>query len=68
MTRPAVSQHLGVLLECDLIAVRRVGTRRLYVANHRAIADLRNDLETFWDASLRRLKADAEGTRRKRRR
>jgi DNA-binding transcriptional ArsR family regulator len=68
MSRPAVSQHLGVLLECDLIAVRRVGTRRLYLANHRAIADLRNDLETFWDASLGRLKADAESTRRKRRR
>ena len=68
MSRPAVSQHLGVLLECNLIAVRREGTRRLYVANHQAIADLRDELETFWDASLRRLKVNAEATKRKRRR
>jgi len=68
ISRPAVSQHLGVLLECDLIVVRREGTRRLYVANHQAVASLRKDLETFWDASLRRLKVDAEAAKRKRRR
>jgi DNA-binding transcriptional ArsR family regulator len=67
MSRPAVSQHLGVLLGCDLIAVRRDGTRRLYVANRQAIDNLRHDLETFWDASLKRLKVDAEGAKRKRR-
>ena len=66
MSRPAVSQHLGVLLECDLVAVRREGTRRLYVANHQAIGDLRKELETFWDVSLRRLKVDAEAAKRKR--
>src|SRR6516225_8341291 len=68
MSRPAVSQHLGVLLECDLITVRREGTRRLYVANHQAISNLRNELEMFWDTSLRRLKDDAESAKRKRRR
>jgi len=68
MSRPAVSQHLGVLLECDLIAVRREGTRRLYMANHQAISNLRNELEMFWDTSLRRLKDDAESAKRKRRR
>jgi DNA-binding transcriptional ArsR family regulator len=68
MSRPAISQHLGVLLECDLVAVRREGTRRLYIANHQAIANLRNELATFWDASLRRLKVDAEAAKRKRRR
>src|SRR5262250_988717 len=68
MSRPAVSQHLGVLLECDLIAVRREGTRRLYMANHQAISDLRSELETFWDASLRRLKLNAEAAKRRCRR
>jgi DNA-binding transcriptional ArsR family regulator len=68
MSRPAISQHLGVLLECDLVAVRREGTRRLYLANHQAMANLRAELETFWDASLRRLKTDAEAAMRKRRR
>ena len=67
MSRPAVSQHLNVLLGCDLIAVRRDGTRRLYIANHQSIADLRSELETFWDANLRRLKDDAEAAKRKRR-
>src|SRR5262249_54091397 len=59
MTRPAISQHLGVLLDCDLIAVRREGTRRLYSANREGMANLRAELEAFWDASLNRLKADA---------
>ena len=68
MSRPAVSQHLNMLLGCDLIAVRREGTRRLYIANHRAIADLRSELETFWDASLRRLKVDAKAAKQRRRR
>jgi len=68
MSRPAVSQHLGVLLACDLVAVRREGTRRLYAVNHQAIEDLRTELETFWDTSLRRLKVEVEAAKRKRRR
>jgi len=68
MSRPAVSQHLGVLLGCNLIAVRREGTRRLYLANHQAISNLRSELEMFWDTSLWRLKDDAEAPKRKRRR
>ena len=68
MSRPAVSQHLGVLLACDLVAVRRQGTRRLYAVNHQGIRDLQIELEAFWDASLRRLKVEAEAAKRKRRR
>jgi len=68
MTRPAISQHLGVLLECDLVAVRRHGTRRLYSANRKGMANLRAELDTFWDASLSRLKRDAEAAKGKRRR
>ena len=68
MTRPAISQHLGVLLDCDLIAVRRDGTRRLYSANHQGMANLRAELEAFWDASLNRLKTDAEAAKAKRKR
>jgi len=68
MSRPAVSQHLGVLLECNLVALRREGTRRFYMANRQAISNLRNELEMFWDTSLKRLKDDAEAPKRKRRR
>ena len=64
VSRPAVSQHLGVLLDCDLVAVRREGTRRWCVANHEAIANPCNELERFWDTSLRRLKVDAEAAKR----
>ena len=34
VTRSAVSQHLGVLREAELVIERRDGTRRLYRANH----------------------------------
>ena len=35
LTRPAVSQHLGVLKEAGLVSERREGTRRLYRASRR---------------------------------
>ncbi len=33
VTRPAISQHLAVLKDADLVTERRDGTRRLYRAN-----------------------------------
>jgi len=60
LTRPAVSQHLTVLLESRLVSVRQVGTRRLYQTNREVIAHLRSELESFWDGRLHRLKAAAE--------
>jgi DNA-binding transcriptional ArsR family regulator len=60
LTRPAISQHLAVLLKCELIALRREGTRRLYSANRPGAARLRSELESFWQESLRQLKERAE--------
>ena len=60
LTRPAISQHLTVLLESDLVSVRREGTRRLYQANQEAIDRLRAELGLFWDSRIHRLKAAAE--------
>jgi DNA-binding transcriptional ArsR family regulator len=60
VTRPAVSQHLAVLRESELVKVRRDGTRRLYRANRQALAQLRAQLGTFWDDHLAQLKAAAE--------
>jgi DNA-binding transcriptional ArsR family regulator len=65
MSRPGVSQHLGVLLRSNLVVCRRAGTRRLYRANRRAMAQLRADLSVFWDNSLQKLKIAAESTERK---
>src|SRR5579864_1464996 len=52
LTRPAISQHLGVLLESGLVAMRRVSTRRLYRAERPALARLRAELDAFWKDSL----------------
>ena len=60
LTRPAISQHLTVLLDSKLIAVRQEGTRRLYQANREELGRLRSELEAFCDGRLHRLKAAAE--------
>ena len=71
ITRPAVSQHLGVLREAGLVSERREGTRRLYSLRPEGFADLKSFLEAFWDEGLERLKEAAEleeGRRRRGRR
>lgn len=60
VTRPAISQHLGVLKDADLVTVRREGTRRLYRARPEGLEEVHAFLEEFWDDRLRRLKAVAE--------
>jgi len=52
ISRPAVSQHLGVLRNAGLLHERREGTRRLYCANHVAIQSLRDYLDGYWADSL----------------
>jgi DNA-binding transcriptional ArsR family regulator len=71
ITRPAVSQHLGVLREAGLVTERREGTRRLYSLRPEGFDDLKSFLEAFWDEGLERLKEAAEleeGRRRRGRR
>jgi DNA-binding transcriptional ArsR family regulator len=71
ITRPAVSQHLGVLREAGLVSERRDGTRRLYSLRPEGFDDLKSFLEAFWDEGLKRLKEAAEleeGRRRRGRR
>ena len=68
MTRPAVSQHLGVLLASQLVSVRREGTRRFYLANRETLARLRSALATLWDERLMLLRDAAEAAERKQRR
>ena len=60
VTRPAVSQHLGVLRDAGLLVERREGTRRLYRARPEGLADVREFIETFWDGRLERLRLAAE--------
>jgi len=64
VTRSAVSQHLGVLREAELIIERRDGTRRLYRANHTQMDRLRDFLDEYWTGSLQRLQHLAESAER----
>ena len=56
VTRPAISQHLRVLREADLVEERREGTRRYYRTRADTMADLRRFMENMWDESLERLR------------
>lgn len=60
ITRPAISQHLGVLKEAGLVDERRNGTRRLYRARPQGLAELKTFLDAFWDAKLESLQREAE--------
>jgi DNA-binding transcriptional ArsR family regulator len=60
LTRPAVSQHLGVLKEAGLVSERREGTRRLYRASPQGFVELKAFLDEFWGDRLETLKREAE--------
>ena len=60
LTRPAISQHLGVLKEAGLVSERRNGTRRLYRARPEGLVELKTFLEEFWEARLDALRQEAE--------
>lgn len=60
ITRPAVSQHLRLLEDADLVAVRREGTRRWYRARPEGLVELRRWMEQFWMEGLDELRSAAE--------
>jgi DNA-binding transcriptional ArsR family regulator len=60
VTRPAISQHLSVLKDANLVTERREGTRRLYRANRDTMAELRAFLDDYWTTGLERLRDVAQ--------
>lgn len=60
VTRSAISQHLSVLRQADLVSERREGTHRYYRARTETVAELRAFLDDYWTSGLARLKAAAE--------
>jgi DNA-binding transcriptional ArsR family regulator len=60
ITFGAVSQHLKVLRDADLVTVRRAGTRRYYRANRAGLGPLAAYLEAMWAGEVDRLAALAE--------
>jgi DNA-binding transcriptional ArsR family regulator len=67
VSRPAISQHVGVLKEAGLVSERREGTKRFYRARPEGLKELREFLEGFWAFSLQQLKREAEAEERKKR-
>ena len=60
ISQQAISQHLKVLKDAGLVAVRPQGQRRLYVMRPEGLAALRDFLAEFWPDSLQRLKQAVE--------
>ncbi|MCZ2156961.1 MAG: metalloregulator ArsR/SmtB family transcription factor [Bryobacterales bacterium] len=49
ITRPAVSQHLTVLLKAGLVRVRSQAQQRLYSVDETGLESLFNEMEQFWE-------------------
>ena len=60
VSRPAISQHLRVLSDADLVTVRVDGTRRYYQARPDGLAELAEWMQDIWGSSLSALKLEAE--------
>lgn len=63
-SRPAISKHLRLLREAGLVVMRKEGSVRLCALRAkplRIVNQWLRDYETFWDESLRGLKAHVEG-------
>jgi DNA-binding transcriptional ArsR family regulator len=60
ISQQAVSQHLRVLHDAGLVAVRPQGQRRLYVVRPEGLATIEAFLAELWPQSLQRLKAAIE--------
>jgi DNA-binding transcriptional ArsR family regulator len=60
VTRPAISQHLGVLRQAGLVEERREGTRRWYRTREAGLEPVRAWLDAFWSDRLEALKMVAE--------
>jgi DNA-binding transcriptional ArsR family regulator len=62
VSRPAVSQHLRVLKQAQLVRDEAVGTRRYYRLDPRGFAALRLYFDSFWGDALEAFKAKIDET------
>lgn len=60
VTRPAISQHLRVLADAELVTVRSTGRHRFYRARPEGLSELRGWVESYWRSSLTTLKVEVE--------
>lgn len=64
VSRPAVSQHLKVLLDAGLVEASQEGRRHMYRIRLAGLEQVRRELETFWGTGLANLKRLSEGSYR----
>jgi len=60
VTRPAISQHLRVLKDAQLVTGRPAGTRRLYQLNPDGFEAIRAYCDRFWTQALAAFKERIE--------
>jgi DNA-binding transcriptional ArsR family regulator len=61
ISRPAISQHLRILKDAQLVADTSQGTRRLYRLNPEGFESVRVCLDRFWGNALEAFKTKVEG-------
>ena len=61
VSRPAISQHLRVLKEANLVTDAPAGTRRLYALNREGFNSLHEYFDQFWTIALNEFKKKVEG-------
>lgn len=60
VSRPAISQHLRILKDANLVLDRPQGNRRLYALNPEGFDSLRDYFDQFWSLALDAFKRKAE--------
>ena len=60
ISQPAVSQHLKVLRDAQLVKVEKRGQQRIYHLNPVGLAELRRYAESLWEDVLRAFGEEAE--------
>jgi DNA-binding transcriptional ArsR family regulator len=60
VSRPAISQHLRILKEAQLVTDVASGTRRLYAINPEGFQSLREYFDRFWTTALSEFKKKVE--------
>jgi DNA-binding transcriptional ArsR family regulator len=64
ISQQAVSQHLQVLRDAGLVAMKPEGQRRLYVVRPEGFESVRGFMAEFWPESLERLRSEVRSRKR----
>jgi DNA-binding transcriptional ArsR family regulator len=60
VSRPAISQHLRLLKQANLVIDRPLGTRRVYQIHPEGFSSLREYFDQFWSIALDAFKNKVE--------